>query len=370
MTEKNKTVYDFVIVGAGIAGLSSAYHLAKDGNSVLIVDQYDGLKNASFNSNAIMSHDPDALWQKVISKFGIEGARDLWDVGEKGMELLGGFAENVRPHFTAERMPAHIFSLSPERTEALARLFEVYRQIGVEATFTKEGGTIHKSFHSCITIPKEGQTNNQAILKTLASSVKKLGGKIVKDHGIENISTKNGYVEISAKNGKVFCGKQAVLATGTQMFLPHLPVKTDIKRTFVIEFENHKMPDFFKQSVYWDNEEPYHYIRTFRKFILWVGGADIYEKDYDPGKDYYKALEEFSREKLLLDESFTRGKEWSGTFYPTETGLPYIGKIQNQPIYVNLGFGGTGITLSFVSGYLIASWLKGRERHYERLFAL
>ena len=33
------TTYDVIVVGAGIVGSSTAYHLAKDGATVLLLDQ-------------------------------------------------------------------------------------------------------------------------------------------------------------------------------------------------------------------------------------------------------------------------------------------------------------------------------------------
>ncbi len=107
----NSAVHDHIIIGAGIAGLSAAYHFAKDGHSVVVLEATDGKSGASFASTAEMNHDPDAKWEKVVERFGIEGAREVWELSDFAMEKLADFAHRPgEEHFGTERLPAHLLS--------------------------------------------------------------------------------------------------------------------------------------------------------------------------------------------------------------------------------------------------------------------
>ncbi len=362
--------YDFIIVGAGIAGLSSAYHLLKDKHTVLVLEQSTGLDNASFNSNAIMSHDPDAEWPLVVKKFGITGVKDIWKLGEMSARALTKFAHTTKPHFNTERLASRIYSNSPAKTKRLYEQYQIYKKAGIDCTFISDGRLLHPAFDSYIEIKQEGQTNNQAILKNLAREVRRLGGKILKKRPVKNITYTKNSASVFTEKGKTFSAREVILATGAQTLLPKITPKTKIKRAFIVQYKKHKMDPFYTQAVYWDNEEPYHYIRSFKGNVLWVGGGDVYEKDYKKKFDYYKAIEKYARENLKLPKNYKREFAWSGTFYPTNNGLPYIGKIPGTPIWVNYGFGGTGILTTFISGYLIASWMKGKEKKYQHLFAI
>ncbi len=365
---KEGVVYDYLVIGGGIAGLSSAYHLAKDGHTVAVFEKNDGKQSASFNSTAMMCHDPDVDWSVVISRFGLSGAKDMWELSELGMKVLTEYAHEQVPGFISKRVPSHIFSNSKEKSAELREQHELYRKIGIPATFTENGSSLLSPFKSFLTIENDGTTNNQAILRTLTRKVRGLGGKIFQNHPVEAVSFTSGIAEISS-SGKVFRGKEAILTTGDQQLFPDLP-KTETKRTFVVGYENHALPELFRSSILWDNEEPYHYIRSFKGYTIWVGGEDVKEKEYDPKKDYSAAIETFAREHLLFDSSYKRVSDWSGTFYPAENGIPHIGKVSDKPLYVAIGFGGTGVVMSFVSGYLLASWTKGAEKKYEPLFAI
>ncbi len=360
--------YDFIIIGAGIAGLSSAYYLLKDKHSVLVLEGRKGLDNASFHSNAIMSHDPDAHWPLVVKKFGINGVKDIWELGEKSAKALTKFAHTTKPHFNTERLVSRIYSNSKAKTKKLFAQYQIFKKAGVPCKFIKEGTKLHPAFDSYIEIEQEGQTNNQAMLKNLSREVRRLGGKIVKQTPVVDITYTKDIATVATKNKKTFIAKNVILATGTRVLLPRIAPKTSIKRAFVVQYKKHGMDPFYTKAVYWDNEDPYHYIRSFKGNVLWVGGADVYEKDYKSKSNYYKSIEKYARQNLKLPKSYKREFAWSGIYYPTENGLPYIGKIPNTPIWVNYGFGGTGILTTFISGYLIASWLKGKELKYQKLF--
>ncbi len=363
-------IYDYVIVGGGIAGLSAGYHLAKDGYSVAVLDRENNKNNASFNSTAIMSHDPDADWEAIIGRFGIEGARDIWKLSEFSMKTLTEYADAASPSFISKRMPSHIFSYTKEQDEELAEEYELYKKLGARATFTKDGSSIFKNFRACMTVEEEGQTNNQAILKTLVRMVKKHGGKILNFHVATAVNVVGHGVDVVCENGAIISGKEAIVATGEASLVPEVMGKTEKKRTFVLAYEKHQIPKPFRGSVMWDIGEPYHYMRSFHGRIVWIGGEDVYEKDYDPKKNYIAPLEKFAHEFLEFDSSYKRAFDWTGTFYPPEMGLPFISRVKDTPVWVSLGFGGTGILMSFISGYLIASWKAGKEAKYKEYFAL
>lgn len=370
MPNTPKELYDYAIVGGGISGLSHAYHLAREGKSVLLLDAENCLTNASFNSTAIVSHDPDANWEEIIDAFGMEGAREIWRLSELSLKKLTEYAQNASPRFASRRLPAYIFAPSAEHAKELREQAELYKKLGGRATYHADGSAVHPLFHSFIALEEEGQTNNQAILRTLIKMAKRHGAKIVTHHPVEKLALGNTGVELVAK-GTLFRAKEVILATGESSKLYPAAPQTHKKRTFVISFEKDRIPKPFKNSVVWDVEEPYHYIRAFRGRVLWVGGADVFERDYSPKKDYYAALEKYAREKLRLDSSFKRSGEWSGTFYPsgTKTDLPFVGRIDNSPVHVSYGFGGTGILMSFISGHLFSQWARGKETQYKKYFA-
>ncbi len=366
--------FDFIVIGAGIAGLSCAYHLTKDGYSVIVLEKSDGKDNASYASTAEMNHDPDATWDRIITKFGIREAKRIWKLSEFSAQLLTKFAH--RPgskHFSTERVPAHIFTYDQKGSTHLKKKFELYKKIGAQVTFTENAQSLHKNFRSSMTIKNEGATNNQALLIALRVATHEQGGKVMYKTPVIDLKVNEQGVEVKTIKGKIFQAKNVILATGG-IELIKLPIKIGRERTFVVSYKKRNMDKLFSSSLLWDTAKPYHYIRSFAGKRLWVGGEDVAEESYTPSSDkkHVAALHKYSREVLALDSSyiFEKKKSWSGVFFPAARGLPYICDVPGTPIKLALGFGGSGILMSFVSGYLIASWLKKKEMKYKPLFEI
>jgi glycine/D-amino acid oxidase-like deaminating enzyme len=62
---------------------------------------------------------------------------------------------------------------------------------------------------------------------------------------------------------------------------------------------------------------------------------------------------------------------WSGAFGTTEDGLPLIGRVPGHPgIYAAYGYGGNGITFSYLAAQVIGELIAGRGRAWFDDFAI
>ncbi len=62
---------------------------------------------------------------------------------------------------------------------------------------------------------------------------------------------------------------------------------------------------------------------------------------------------------------------WAGTFDTTSDGLPLIGPVPGMKgVYAAYGYGGNGITFSFLAAQLIGDLIAGSSRQFLADFAL
>src|SRR5262249_30241289 len=87
---------DVCVVGAGIAGCSSALHLAQTGLSVVLLEQHRVSWGASGRSGGQALFGVAAGQAKLERLIGAAGARRVWEVSVEGLalmrELIGRYA--------------------------------------------------------------------------------------------------------------------------------------------------------------------------------------------------------------------------------------------------------------------------------------
>ncbi|HMU07511.1 MAG TPA: FAD-binding oxidoreductase, partial [Kaistella sp.] len=140
-----------------------------------------------------------------------------------------------------------------------------------------------------------------------------------------------------------------------------------LKSTFAVVSEiDEKKVEKFGNTLFWNTDDPYIYMRTTDDGRLLIGGGD--EDFRDPEKrDAMLSQKEKeilkTLKKILPEYQFYTDFTWAGTFGETKDGLPYIGTHKNfKNSYFVLGFGGNGITFS-VTGMEMASHFMKNKKH-------
>jgi len=75
--------------------------------------------------------------------------------------------------------------------------------------------------------------------------------------------------------------------------------------------------------------------------------------------------------KLWPDAVPAADYSWSGAFGETVDGLPMIGPVPSMPrILAAYGYGGNGITFSFMASRMLAALIAGERQEWFETFAL
>jgi glycine/D-amino acid oxidase-like deaminating enzyme len=127
-------------------------------------------------------------------------------------------------------------------------------------------------------------------------------------------------------------------------------------------------------ALVWEASQDYCYCRTTTDGRIVFGGED--EEFDDPkqrealGPSKSKAL--LARLHALIPQvSLGHDHDWSGAFGQTEDGLPLIGPVPGHPrLLAAYGYGGNGITFSFMAARMIGALVSGRDKRWFRHFAI
>jgi len=82
------TKTDVLIVGAGAAGLAAAYSLMDKGMDVTIFERNICGGSSTGKSAGFLTPDSELELSQLLRRFGVEGARDLWECADKGGHIM------------------------------------------------------------------------------------------------------------------------------------------------------------------------------------------------------------------------------------------------------------------------------------------
>ena len=111
------------------------------------------------------------------------------------------------------------------------------------------------------------------------------------------------------------------------------------------------------RCLIWESARPYFYARTTGDGRVVMGGAD---RPFAGAERRRRMLLRQTRRvegqfrRLFPAIRFDVDWRWGGTFGDTRDGLPYIGTVRQFPNgYFALGYGGNGITFSWIAANLL-----------------
>jgi glycine/D-amino acid oxidase-like deaminating enzyme len=182
-------------------------------------------------------------------------------------------------------------------------------------------------------------------------------------------------VGVQLENGRQIEARSVVLATGYVMpSIIHSTVQT-ISSSWAIATKPQPQNIWKGGALIWEDNKDYLYARTTSAGRIIIGGEDSAQ-----------IIEPDARDRLIPEKARVLAQKlaalwpvanvevefrWSGTFDATSDGLPLIGPVPGaKGIYAAYGYGGNGITFSFLAAQLIGDLIAGSTPHLLSDFAL
>jgi glycine/D-amino acid oxidase-like deaminating enzyme len=180
---------------------------------------------------------------------------------------------------------------------------------------------------------------------------------------------------VALDNDRQIEARSVILATGYVMpAMVHSNIQT-ISSSWAIATRPQPQNLWNGSALIWEDSKDYLYARTTTSGRIIIGGEDSDDVIEPEARD--RLIPEKSRrlaEKLaalwpIADRNIEFS--WAGTFDTTSDGLPLIGPVPGlSGVYAAYGYGGNGITFSFLAAQLIGDLIAGSSSPLLRDFAL
>ncbi|HEV7702207.1 MAG TPA: FAD-dependent oxidoreductase [Candidatus Paceibacterota bacterium] len=366
---------DVAIIGGGITGILSAYQLALAGKKVALIEKNTIASGATMATTAFITKVIDSYLAEVSSLFGKKAASQVWASGQKAIEEFEKIIkkENIECEFI--RCDNYIFAGTKKQREELSREFKEYKRFQIEASWSNEAGFLGFPNHGYMTIPKQAKFHVTKFGFNLAECARRLGVSIFEHTEGLNIQEEDGYIMIETAKGKTkrnIRAKDVIIST----YQPLINKKTHLKKAKYISyvFEVEVPKNLFREGLYEDTENPYHYFRIDKgedkhaKYDRMILGGEDHKDMFGKTltKKSFEGLERFLK-KIMRRHPYKIKKRWYGPILEPSDGLPLIGEIKPH-VYVATGFSGNGMTYSMISSLLLRDLILNKKNPWTEAY--
>jgi glycine/D-amino acid oxidase-like deaminating enzyme/nitrite reductase/ring-hydroxylating ferredoxin subunit len=364
---------DTVVVGAGIAGLSTAYELAASGQKVIVLDRGPIARGMTSRTTAHLAPICDDGVASLTKLRGEEMARLFQESQAAAVDRIEAIVgENgIRCNF--RRLDALLFPAPgmdfKEAREQLDEEFDAVRKAG--AKVERATGVPLRGFEKApaLRYPDQATFHPLKYIRGLVAAIEERGGLLFAGSPVETVEELEASVSVSTDRGRVIAA-QAVIATNSPINdRVALHSKMAPYLTYAIAFTLPKgtLPD----ALYWDLADPYHYVRLNpgpgSVDYLIAGGADHKSGEADDGAIRFEAIEAWIR--ALVPELGNEVHRWSGQVLDTIDYSAFIGfNPGNEKVYVATGDSGQGMTHGALAGMLLRDLILGKESPWREVY--
>lgn len=369
---------DVCIVGGGVAGLTIAYLLLQTGKSVCVLEGFEIGSGQTGRSTAQLTTALDEKYFQLEKYHGEEGIRLAAESHRAGINLVLQIIHKEKIDCDLEKVNGYLFhstevhnySLQSNREISLEYLnteLEAALRAGLSELYITDRIPLN-SFDPgpAICFPDQVQLHPLKYLNGLAQAIIKKDGIIfTNSHVVEVVGGEEAYVK--SQNGcKVRC-ESIVVATNSPIndFIA-VHTKQASYTTYIIGIEIPK--GSIMKGLYWDTEDPYHYVQHTHDFLL-VGGEDHKTGQNKNPEHSYTRLENWARKRF--PEAGRILYRWTGNIIEPVDGLAFIGQnpLDSDNVYVVTGQSGNGMTYAPIAAMIITDLIIGKENPWKNLYS-
>ena len=361
---------DVVVIGSGIAGMSTAYELARCGRSVIVVDRGRIGMGMTARTTAHLATELDDFYAELIKVRGEDEARLLHDSQVAAVNRVEAICRDEGIDADFRRLDGFLIPTEEGPIADLHEEFDACRSIGVPVEWADRAPIPGLDSGRGLRFPNQGRFHPTKYLAGLAKAIAARGGRFHADTVHVGDEEKGGGVEITTERGPVIRARAAVFATNSPtnnkvaIHSKQLP-----SRTYVIAGRVPKgsVPD----ALVWDTYEAYHYVRiqehSESEDLLIVGGEDHRSGEESDMDQRFARLSDWTRKRY---PGFGKADySWSGQVLEPIDFMPYSGRNPgNDNIYIHTGDSGQGITNGVAGSLTILPLIIGEDSRYAPIF--
>ncbi|MGZ3181447.1 MAG: FAD-dependent oxidoreductase [Telluria sp.] len=367
-----RTRADVCVVGGGIAGLTTAYLLQREGRKVVLLE---ALELGAGETGRTTAHffPPDERYYQLMDKFGPGQAALIADAYRQATDLVESIARTEGIDCDFQRLDGYLVSQVRGQDDVIEKEMAAAARLGLPVEWLERVPGMVYDTGPCVRFANVAQFHPLRYLAGLATAVTGKGGAIHCGTRALGIEKDGEGVVVRTGSGHEVHAADVVVATHTP-FNDRVVMHTKQAgyQTYVVGFKVRKGD--VPRMLLWDTGDPYYYVRLAgidggADDILIVGGQDHKTGQETTPQHRWDEVELWTRNRFVnLGEVVYR---WSGMVLEPSDGVAFLGRnpMDSEHVYVITGDSGNGMTNCTAGAMIVRDLIMGLSNPWAEVFA-
>jgi glycine/D-amino acid oxidase-like deaminating enzyme/nitrite reductase/ring-hydroxylating ferredoxin subunit len=358
---------DAVVVGAGIAGICTAWELSRSGRSVLLLEADRVAAGVTGYTTAKLSAQHTLIYADVARKFGVHAAQLYATSQRDSIEHVAQVSTDLGIDCELERCAAFTYVQDEGSVGQVREEVEVAEAAGLPATFTTTT-PLPFPVAAALRVENQAQFHPRKYLLGLLDDLVRAGGQVFERSRAVELH-EGSPCEVVTEAGATITASDVIVATHYPVFdRAILFSRLSVQRELVIA--GAVAEEAAPAGVFITPEQNTRSVRTAPwkpgQRLLVVTGEHFTPGD-DDVTDKFRRLADWTLEHFPSAEIVYR---WATQDTASLDGVPYIGPLhpKAEHTWVATGFGGWGMSSGVMAGRLLADLITGSPPPWASLY--
>ncbi len=362
---------DVCVIGGGIAGCSTALHLAERGYRVVLLESQRIGYGASGRSGGQAITGYACGQDKLERQVGFENARRMWDISLEGLRLIRERVERHAIDCDLHWGQLHVAIKERQRTDLLAERQELADRYGYQQLQFMERAEVESLLatkHYCAGLHDAGSGHLHPLNYTrgLAQAAEAAGVQIFEQSAVTGLHIADPAI-VRTERGNVRARFVALCCNAYgDPLIPALRSRIMPVGTYIVATESlgqARIEQLMQQNIgVTDSNFVLDYFRRSADHRLLFGGRVSYS-----GRDAFDTAKATQRRMLKVFPQLADARiefAWGGYVDITMSRAPDFNRLASNVYYLQ-GFSGHGIALTGIAGQLVAESIAGQAERFD-----
>ena len=345
---------DILIIGGGITGISTLFHLNNSKYKVSLVEQNKIGMSTTSKSTGKLTYLQNNLLYNIKKTHGESTLINYINSQKDAIKMIIDTIKKLNIDCELEKVSSEVYTNKESEISKLKELEELLNKNNIKITSSKNNIIDNKY------IIKVNDTYIYNPLKFINGLINNIdNNNIYENTSIIKITKENNNYICLTNNNKKIITKYIVLSSHYPYFnIPYLfPIKGYIEKSY-LSASIYKHKNNISLISY---SNPFISLRTYKDYLVYLSNSHSTNKNINDNKNYQELIKKLN--KINLTPEYL----WSNSDIITNDYLPYIGILKDN-ILIATGYNTWGLASGYLAGLIVKDIINNKNNKYIDLF--